>query len=96
MAQDELFVFPKQVEDLQEASSGLLDHGGAGGAQSGVGGHAGGVAIAKAGEAGFEAIDQVLMARKQPGVGDALVLLDETVFLEGGLMELLADLEMVA
>lgn len=96
MAQDELFVFAEQVENLQEAAAGLFDEGGAAGAEGGIGGHAGGVAVAEGGEAGFEAPDQVLVTLEQTGVGDALVLLEETVFLEGELMEFVANLKVVA
>jgi hypothetical protein len=96
VAQDELFVFAEQVEDLEEAVAGLLDHAGATGAQGGVGGDEGGVAVAEAGEAGFEPVDQRLVALEQSRFGDALVLLEKTVFLEGEPVELVADLKMFA
>jgi hypothetical protein len=93
VAEDELFVFAEEVENLEETAAGLFDDGGAGGAGGGVGGDDGGVAGAKGSEAGFETVDQGLVALEQGRVGDALVLFKKAVFFEGEVVEFVADLE---
>jgi len=93
VAQEELFVFPLQVEDLEDAGAGFFDGFGAESAFLRIGRDAGDGGILERGKAGFQTGEEIAAFVEQGGVGGALVLLKKAVFLDGQMMELFAKLQ---
>jgi hypothetical protein len=97
VTEEELFVLAVEMEDLEKFGARFLDDLRAGGI--GTGGGAGGRCAGVAGLDGCKAFvetgEEVAFFLEERRVGDALVLLQETVFLEGKLVELVTEVLMM-
>lgn len=85
-AEEELFVFLVELEDLKDAGAGAFELVAGAGVADGGGGDG-----AESGEGAVEAFEERGLALKEFGAGHALVLAEETVFLEGALVKFVAD-----